>query len=309
MSPRMMKTIKEQLQKKLNIVERLASSMSEKMFRHPYKYITAQFHHKLVYPLTRKEIIKETSLFFGVKMAVALPASTDIYLTGGKAHPSEIRLARYMIQTLNEGDRFLDIGAHYGYFSLLAAQLVGADGRVHAYEPSRRAFELLGRNLKLQLNSVVYQAAVSDSTEPVIFYEFPNLFSEYNSTDISQFSETTWFRKYKPRETSVKSTTIDGLTKDSFQPTFIKIDVEGAEDRVINGGMKFLTDHAPVVVMEYLSAERGNEAHKKAESLLARLNYYPFAIQDDGELRQIMGVEGYLKVNRLDSDNIVFKKI
>lgn len=75
-------------------------------------------------------------------MNIALPASTDIYLTGGKSHDSEIRLAKFLIKNLNQGDNFVDIGAHYGYFTLLGAHLVGKGGRVF-FEPGKSTYSLL----------------------------------------------------------------------------------------------------------------------------------------------------------------------
>ena len=54
---------------------------------------------------------------------------------------------RFLQATLGPGQTFVDVGAHVGYFSVLAAKLVGLTGRVIAVEPERRNLDLLYRNL------------------------------------------------------------------------------------------------------------------------------------------------------------------
>lgn len=60
--------------------------------------------------------------------------------------------------------------------------------------------------------------------------------------------------------------------------------------------------------MEYLSEERGNEAHKAAENTLNSLGYFSFIIDKSGNLVKLDGISKYLDENNLESDNIVFSK-
>lgn len=55
---------------------------------------------------------------------------------------------RFVMGSLRPGHTFLDVGANVGYFSVLAARSVGADGRVIAVEPEARNLELLRANLE-----------------------------------------------------------------------------------------------------------------------------------------------------------------
>jgi FkbM family methyltransferase len=64
----------------------------------------------------------------------------------GVYEPQETQLVS---RILNRGDVFVDAGANWGYFTLTAAQRVGAAGRVLAFEPEPRLFELLCANLRL----------------------------------------------------------------------------------------------------------------------------------------------------------------
>lgn len=49
---------------------------------------------------------------------------------------------------LKHGDTFVDVGANFGYFSILAGMLIGPMGKLYAFEPIPRVFELLTKSLK-----------------------------------------------------------------------------------------------------------------------------------------------------------------
>ncbi|MBL0295213.1 MAG: hypothetical protein IPQ04_13440 [Saprospiraceae bacterium] len=122
---------KDNLIKNLDKVEKIAAaSKIARLVAHPINYINAILYRELFYKRNKKEKEVESETFFGTKMSLLLPSGTDIYLTGGKSHGSETRLARFLINNLEIGDTFIDVGAHYGYFSLLGSKLVGQKGKV-----------------------------------------------------------------------------------------------------------------------------------------------------------------------------------
>src|SRR5690606_3346806 len=87
--------------RQLQKVEKLAKGGKiTRLLHNPARYCYAMWLSKLLYPRTRKGSLKRALLFFGGEMQVLLPAATDIYLTGGKTHSSEIRLAKFMIANL-----------------------------------------------------------------------------------------------------------------------------------------------------------------------------------------------------------------
>ena len=296
--------------KLLEKVERRADTTKlGRLWMQPLKYIYAIGFRELLYKISHKQKIVSTTLFFGRKMTIALPAATDIYLTGGKSHPSEIRLARFLIKNLHAGDSFMDIGAHYGDFTLLAAELVGHSGMVRSFEPASDSFNILSRNVAGRNNITVFPVAVSDGVANVVFYEFENMQSEYNSMEIGQFENEGWFKRKAPRKVSIAATGIDRVTGEmGFMPDIIKVDVEGAEDKVVLGGQSFLQSHAPVIILEYLAVTRHNEAHQKAVALLRSWGYVPHVINKVGEITPVSDIENNLKINGLNSDNIVFLK-
>lgn len=294
-----------QLQK----VERLAKAGKlTRLLHHPGRYLQAMLLSKLLYPLTHKGSLKKAPLFFGGEMQVLLPAATDIYLAGGKTHSSEIRLARYLINQLKPGDVFLDIGAHFGYFTLLAASLVGDTGKVFAIEPARETYAILKENANAKGNIRLFHNAVSDKNELVSFYEFPVLYSEYNTLDAEKFQNEEWIKKYNPQKTEVQAVTIDGfLSENGFVPDIIKIDVEGAEIQAVTGGAKTWQDRSPVLVMEYL--DEGNEStYTHAAAVMYSNGYRSHMITWDGVTAEVKDILSYMRQHNMTSENIVFKK-
>jgi FkbM family methyltransferase len=150
----------------------------------------------------------------------------DLFLSGGKTHDSEIRLCRYLIQQLEAGDCFCDVGAHVGYFSLLAKQLIGASGKVIAVEASPVTYELLEINCRNK-HIETHQMALSEHTGQLDFYVFPALYAEYNSVDIAQYKGKDWFEANPPTLHHIPCSTLNHLLQHINERCFVKIDVEG----------------------------------------------------------------------------------
>lgn len=300
---------KETLLSNIDSVERIASATKlMRMLGRPIKYIEAILFRELIYKRTKKEKELSCRTFFGTEMKILLPSSTDIYLTGGKSHDSEIRLAKYLIRTLTQNDVFLDIGAHYGYFSLLASTIVGEGGQVISYEAAPKTYQVLNQNASKVRNIAVHNNAVSDTEGTLSFYEFPNLYSEYNTLDVSQFENEEWYKKAQPQEVKIKSIIMDDFLTGNIKPQLIKIDVEGAEYKVISGMRNHLRNDSPIIIMEYLSADRGNQEHIEAEQLLQSLDYNSYIITKEGKLQLVDDISQYLSGHNMESDNIVFVK-
>lgn len=298
------------LVEQLSLVVRIAqSSKLKRLLHHPLNYARTVLLRKWLPKIGNKERDKRAQLFFGETMMITLPAATDIYLTGGKSHPSEIRLALFIIKQVGIGNTFLDIGAHFGYFSLLAARIVGKSGRVIAYEPGQKTYRILQQNAATRSNISAIQNAVSNTVGQLTFYEFPTLYSEYNSLAIAQFKTEDWYQSLKVEQTIVPTTTIDTLfLEQGIIPQFIKIDVEGAELQVIEGGQQLFQQQAPIVVMEYLEPKRKNETHQQALALMKTWGYSSYLINEEGQLTPIDNLEEHLLKHKLESENVVFRK-
>lgn len=144
----------------------------------------------------------------------------------------EAPLQRLLADALRPGDVFYDIGANVGFFSLLASQRVGA-GRVIAFEPLPANLELLRRNLALNGadNVSIVDAAVADTSGRARF-------TVGGSASQGALAD---------EGIEVAVVALDEL--DLPPPTVMKIDVEGAESRVLAGAVRLLTHHRPVIFL------------------------------------------------------------
>lgn len=301
---------KEYMLEKLKSTERLAGiGKLGRMLHNPLKYLTVIGHRELVYRVLRKAHSVSAMTFFGSRMYITLPASADIYLTQGKAHPSEIRLARFMIHTLTPGGVFIDVGAHFGYFTMLASTIVGGQGQVFAFEASPRNFAVLRKNVEGLQNVAAHENAVADKQGAITFYEFPILYSEYNTSHARQFEDEGWFRATAPQRVVVQGLSLDDfLARTDRTPDFIKIDVEGAEYHVLQGLRHTLQKGNPVVAMEYLSSQRGNSEHQRAITLLRQMSYRSHILDAKGITHRCRDLDEHLRHSGIDSDNIIFQK-
>jgi len=295
----------------LNHIEKdVALSKWARMLKYPGKYFDILLYSKLLFGLTKKTTLRKSKTFFGEELQIRLPAATDVYLMGAKSHHSELRLAKFMISQLKPSDHFLDIGAHFGYFSLLAAKLC-EHGKILSVDASKASFELLTLNTKNRKNINALNLAIAAEAGMLKFYEFNTKYSEYNSKDIEQYKTEPWFNSNLPNEISIEATTIDLLLESAeINPKIIKIDVEGAEAEVILGAHSYLGSHHPMVVMEYLNKapKHGSSPHQTASNMLSKLGYNSHKIVQDGSLEPIVNIEAYMLENGYNSDNIVFVK-
>jgi FkbM family methyltransferase len=299
------------LEQKLGKIERLArGNVLGRLLNNPFRYVSAIGFWRLVYPLTKQGRFAWARTFFGAGMEVVLPSATEIYLFGAKTHDSEIRLARYLMKNLRPGDTFCDVGSHFGYFSLLASQLVGENGRVLAFEASRSTFGILAKNTAPFQNITPLHRAASDEAKTLIFNEFPPLFSEYNSLVLPEMKNAAWMKNNPAQTIEVAGVRLDDFfAEGKTTPNIVKVDVEGAEPQVLGGMEQFLRKNAPLVVMEYLLSNGQNEAHRQAVAFAQTLGYALFRIKNNGELEACDNIEAAMKAEGLDSDNIVLRKI
>lgn len=290
---------------KLNEIEKLARGhILIRFFNNPIKYISAVGYWRFIYPIKKKGKFAKSTTFFGEDMQMVLPSATEIFLFGAKTHDSEIRLARFLIQHLNKGEVFCDVGAHYGFFTLLASLLVGENGKVVSLEASKNTFTVFYKNIEKNKNIVAENKAAFNTNEILVFNEYPVLYSEYNSLIEQKINGV-----HLANEIKIQGVRLDEyFSKNNLCPKIIKIDVEGAELQVMQGLSGFLEKENPVLIMEYLMEENQNEAHEKAILFLKKLNYQTHIIDRSGKYVLCDDVKMEMQKRSLDSDNIVFIK-
>jgi FkbM family methyltransferase len=150
--------------------------------------------------------------------------------------------AEVIVREVNSGDVVCDLGAHVGYFTLLMARLVGAGGRVIAFEALPENAKFVEQNARINgLAQVeVVAKAVLDRSQAV----------EFESEDEDPLTMTACLTTSKGRWT-VEAVSLDQhLAGRPERITFVKIDVQGAEERVLAGMRRILTQHRPTLLVE-----------------------------------------------------------
>lgn len=160
----------------------------------------------------------------------------------------EAWITAWLTKWLRPGMTFIDVGANCGYYSFLADRLVGRHGNVVAYEANPVYTELLrhSRNVNdatFKIREIALSDHVGNATLTV-----PDDYHG-SASIVSDFSNFKNLRKYE-----VPMTTLDSelLNLTFFRHDIIKIDAEGAEENIWNGGNRVWdsTDHT-TIMMEY----------------------------------------------------------
>jgi FkbM family methyltransferase len=130
---------------------------------------------------------------------------------------------------LKPGQVFVDIGANIGYFSVLAASIVGSNGQIYAFEPEPRNFNLLNRNVKLnnQNNVDTHSIALSDKKETSKLY-----LNDKNLGDHQLFPNQ---KSIHRRAIEIEKDLGDNIFSAHPRVNFIKLDTQGSEYHVLMG--------------------------------------------------------------------------
>jgi FkbM family methyltransferase len=169
---------------------------------------------------------------------------------------------------LRPGMTVYDIGANIGFFSLLAARIVGAAGRVAAFEAdpeiAARLRENVARNQGAPIG--VEEKAVWSSSSPVFFARADAEVSPDRGLGHVIDNDAD---KSAPSTIPVAAVSVDEYVRESGAPDFIKCDVEGAEVEVFRGAEKLLKETQPLILCEM----HGNKNRETLLKTFANLGY------------------------------------
>jgi FkbM family methyltransferase len=153
----------------------------------------------------------------------------------------------FILDFLEPGAVFIDVGANIGSFTLPVARHLGADGRVIAIESSPKVFSYLQRNVTLNAltNITLAQCAAADTDRlEAPFYEAP----------LDNFGMGSLGAQFHDSPISVTTRTLDSILEEQRigRVNLIKVDVEGFEVAVFRGAKKLLTgDNPPTILFEF----------------------------------------------------------
>jgi FkbM family methyltransferase len=188
-------------------------------------------------------------IFTGHRLRVVLPeiVGTELYRRGY----IEPELTRVLLTSLRPGMTFVDVGAQYGYHSVVAHLLVRPGGTVVAVEPGRQAARLLRRNLAGLDGVVVDEVALGASSGTRELRDFGARHSALNTLLPRPRVPPEEGRRLRATSYPVRAETLDEhVARTGVVPDFVKLDAEGAELDILRGMTGVLHEAAPMLALE-----------------------------------------------------------
>lgn len=220
--------------------------------------------------------LKPTSvIIFGNKMF--LPQrdriiTSELILNGGWEQ-FETKLFK---ENVNHGDFIVDLGAHIGYYTLIAAKLVGEKGKVFAFEPDPNNFSLLKRNVEYNgyKNVILINKAVSDKNGNVKLY-----LSNENTGDHRIYDSGN-----KRDYINVNKTSLNNFFKDKkIKIDLIKMDVQGSEVKALKGMSNIIKNNNIKLFAEFwpLGLKLAGNNIKEYVNLLNKYKFKSYQIMEE----------------------------
>ena len=163
----------------------------------------------------------------------------------------EPEVQRALLEHLRPGMTFYDLGANIGFFSLMAARLVGPEGHVFSFEAdpeiATRLRENLSRN-QFTHAQVVQKAVWSENTTVSFARVDPGTSPDRGLGHVSAGGSESGI-------ITVETVTLDQFAAANPAPDFLKCDVEGAEVAAFQGAAELLAKKHPILLVEMHSPE------------------------------------------------------
>lgn len=194
----------------------------------------------------------------------------------------ESDLLKWADEFVVEGTCVWDVGANVGLFAVASAIRAGSDGHIVALEPDLKLASLLHRSVLFgqtgdEANVTVLPVAASERSELV---RLAVAARGRSSNFVRKFGGSTQSGGTR-REQQVLAISLDWLAKLAPPPDVLKLDVEGAEAAVLEGGIEVIRRHRPVILVEVY--ERNQE---KVSEVLSDADYRFYDLSLDPEDRK-----------------------
>jgi len=190
-------------------------------------------------------------------------------------------LSNLLFSMLRQSKTFVDVGANVGLYTVAAVRIT--DGiRVISYEPNPVVFSKLSRNLTLNNGldkASLRNLAVSNEVNGSVDFFVPKLTGSGGGSMSNLHPE-----EGSPVMQRISTTTLDRDLHDLTEVDLMKVDVEGHEFKVMQGGLTIIKSFYPTIVIELLRkwmAPFGDHP-QDVVALLRGAGYDAFAITDLG---------------------------
>jgi FkbM family methyltransferase len=162
-----------------------------------------------------------------------------------EAGKQDLESLRFLSSFVRPGQTVFDVGAWEGPYALFFAELVGKEGRVHAFEPDPKALAALRDNIKANrlANVDTEDSCLSNADGQALFYDAggATIGSLVRNDLVATLPQIV-----------VKATTIDRYCRDrNIHVDGIKLDVEGAEVLAVEGAREVIRAFSPWVFLEF----------------------------------------------------------
>ena len=169
---------------------------------------------------------------------------------------------------IKKGDVIIDCGSYVGQFTILAAYLVGKEGKVIAFEPDPKNYAQLLKNIELNGLENIHpiNKGVWNANAKLEFHQQGNCGSTLCATTD---------KKKEGKITSVYVVSLDNIIKELKLDTidFIKMDIEGAELEAIEGGKDMVKRYQPTLAIASYHLREGKQTWKMLEPAFQKLGY------------------------------------
>ncbi len=195
----------------------------------------------------------------------------------GTYEPANVAILQRLI---SPGDLVADVGANIGFFTVLAAKCAGTEGTVLSFEPIEHNYRLLEKTLaRNHLSNVsLYPIALNDRAGELEFLQW----ERRNSGSFHILKES---RSWDGARYKVQAQRFDDVF-DGERLDFVKIDVEGAEGRVLDGMQRSLARFRPHVLFEYSPAAIADISDRPGPSVLESLSGLGYELYEAGSFVQ-----------------------
>ncbi|MCJ2142946.1 FkbM family methyltransferase [Methylobacterium sp. E-066] len=235
-------------------------------------------------------------------------SETDISVFGPIAESGGIwepHIMKLMASLVRPGDTCFDIGANIGVHSIVFSELVGDSGQVYSFEPSSVSSTFLQRNVKNNelANVKCFQIGFGRTSSRPQFTHFVNIggCSFVNPEgDVSEVIRTAWNAELETITETVQIESFDTWCAGQKikRIDVLKLDAEGSEIAVIEGGLQFIRLFKPAMIVE-LNVNTISIYYKESPvtffELLASIYNYIYVI-DEGEDIQLSRVTSFAEL-------------
>lgn len=196
----------------------------------------------------------------GLKFPVKMPQDKTMWIGTW-----ELEFAEDLASRVIKGKICYDIGGYKGYYAGIMA-LKGAS-KVLVFEPMPANIEKINQLITLNPNLPIelIPSAVSDVNGKSFFRIMPE--ETMGKLNNSRFQE----KENHLEKIEVNCITLDSMINSGLMPDFIKIDVEGAEEFVLKGGIELLKLKKPVLMIEIHSREIGNRCFQLLQTIYTEI--------------------------------------